>query len=255
MNLTLQLSWIQDGAKLVYGPVPVRTGRDGYETRTGLKKIYWRNIDHVSSIYNVPMPYAQFFDGGQAFHSVGVSMWNPPGSHGCINMTKTDAKKYWSLLKNGRRRLRVRPQAGHLTGNQEPGPSTAAGRHASGASPKSGIVQPDPALPRGLVRDDARQGVAGRHPGVHRGQGAGVDGGDEVVHEEVVAALVAVGQLRRTPAAAATGRAPAPSPEVKASRSAGRDVLERRIVGGQGGLGLQVARVMSVHPLLVLPEG
>lgn len=47
------------------------------------------------------MPYSQFFDGGQAFHSVGVSMWNPPGSHGCVNMTKTTAKKYWSLLKTG----------------------------------------------------------------------------------------------------------------------------------------------------------
>ncbi|HEY8980024.1 MAG TPA: murein L,D-transpeptidase, partial [Streptomyces sp.] len=33
VNLTLQLSWIQDGKKLVYGPVPVRTGRDGFETR------------------------------------------------------------------------------------------------------------------------------------------------------------------------------------------------------------------------------
>ncbi|MEE1804099.1 MULTISPECIES: L,D-transpeptidase family protein [unclassified Streptomyces] len=101
VDLTRQLSWIQDGKKLVYGPVPVRTGRDGYETRTGLKKIYWRHKDHVSSIYDVPMPYSQFFDGGQAFHSVGVSMWNPPGSHGCVNMTKTSAVKYWSLLKNG----------------------------------------------------------------------------------------------------------------------------------------------------------
>ncbi|AMW14767.1 hypothetical protein A4E84_38050 [Streptomyces qaidamensis] len=101
VNLTLQLSWIQDGKKLVYGPVPVRTGRDGDETRTGLKKIYWRNIDHVSSIYDVPMPYAQFFDGGQAFHQANVSMWNPPGSRGCVNMTKTDAKKYWSMLKKG----------------------------------------------------------------------------------------------------------------------------------------------------------
>src|SRR5690606_1440593 len=54
-----------------------------------------------STIYDVPMPYGQFFDGGQAFQSVGVSMWNPPGSHGCVNMTENDAKKYWSLLKNG----------------------------------------------------------------------------------------------------------------------------------------------------------
>lgn len=101
VDLTLQLSWIQDGSRLVYGPVPVRTGRKGYRTRTGLKKIYWRNIDHVSTLYNVPMPYSQFFDGGQAFHSARLSMWNPPGSHGCVNMTPKDAKKYWSLLRKG----------------------------------------------------------------------------------------------------------------------------------------------------------
>ncbi|MER5463263.1 L,D-transpeptidase [Streptomyces sp. NPDC002668] len=101
VDLTLQLSWIQDGKKLVYGPVAVRTGRKGYETRTGLKKISWRDIDHVSSLYNVPMPYSQFFDGGQAFHSVGISVWAPPGSHGCVNMTKSDAAKYWSMLRKG----------------------------------------------------------------------------------------------------------------------------------------------------------
>ncbi|WP_328537064.1 L,D-transpeptidase family protein [Streptomyces sp. NBC_00344] len=101
VDLTRQLSWIQDGRKLVFGPVPVRTGRDGHETRTGLKKIYWRDKNHVSSLYNVSMPYSQFFDGGEAFHSVGLSMWNPPGSHGCVNMTGTNAATYWSLLKKG----------------------------------------------------------------------------------------------------------------------------------------------------------
>ncbi|MET9075164.1 L,D-transpeptidase [Streptomyces sp. NPDC004232] len=101
VNLTLQLSWIQDGKKVVYGPVPVRTGRKGYVTRTGLKKVYWRDLHHVSTVYNVPMPYSQFFDGGQAFHSVGLSMWNPPGSHGCVNMTTKDAQTYWSLLRTG----------------------------------------------------------------------------------------------------------------------------------------------------------
>ncbi|MFD8396064.1 L,D-transpeptidase [Streptomyces sp. NPDC059680] len=101
VNLTLQLSWIQDGRTVVYGPVPVRTGRHGHETRTGLKRIYWRHIDHVSTLYKVPMPYSQFFDGGQAFHSVDVSVWSPPGSHGCVNMTVGDAKRFWSLLKTG----------------------------------------------------------------------------------------------------------------------------------------------------------
>ncbi|MEE1809690.1 MULTISPECIES: L,D-transpeptidase family protein [Streptomyces] len=101
VDLTRQLSWIQDGAKLKFGPVPIRSGRNGYETRTGSKKIYMRHINHVSSIYHVSMPYAQFFDGGQAFHSVGLKMWNPPGSHGCVNMRGADAKSYWNLLKNG----------------------------------------------------------------------------------------------------------------------------------------------------------
>ncbi|MFE7131628.1 L,D-transpeptidase family protein [Streptomyces sp. NPDC057638] len=101
VDLTRQISWIQDGARLTFGPVPVRTGKNGTETRTGLKKIYWRSIDHVSSIYKVPMPYAQFFDGGQAFHSTKKSMWNPPGSAGCVNMRPAEAKTYWDLLKNG----------------------------------------------------------------------------------------------------------------------------------------------------------
>ncbi|MDX6332092.1 MAG: hypothetical protein QOI83_4475 [Streptomycetaceae bacterium] len=101
VDLTRQLSWIQDGSKLTFGPVPVRTGRNGYETRTGSKKIYWRDINHVSSVYNVAMPYSQFFDGGEAFHSIAGSVWSPPGSHGCVNMRKSDAKKYWSLLRNG----------------------------------------------------------------------------------------------------------------------------------------------------------
>ncbi|MFJ7325544.1 L,D-transpeptidase family protein [Streptomyces cyaneofuscatus] len=101
VDLTRQLSWIQDGKKLKYGPVPVRTGRDGAETRTGAKKIYWRNIKHWSTIYKVWMPHSQFFDGGQAFHSVTKSMYNPPGSGGCVNMRPADAKAYWKLLKNG----------------------------------------------------------------------------------------------------------------------------------------------------------
>lgn len=101
VDLTRQLSWIQDGKKLRYGPVPVRTGRDRYETRTGSSRVYWRNLHHWSTLYDVPMPYSQFFDGGQAFHSIGGSVWSPPGSHGCVNMRKTDARTYWGLLRTG----------------------------------------------------------------------------------------------------------------------------------------------------------
>ncbi|MEC4020415.1 L,D-transpeptidase family protein [Streptomyces sp. H27-D2] len=101
VDLTRQLSWIQDGATLKFGPVPIRSGRNGYETRGGAKKIYMRHINHWSTLYNVRMPYSQFFDRGQAFHSITGSVWSPPGSHGCVNMRSGDAKKYWSMLKNG----------------------------------------------------------------------------------------------------------------------------------------------------------
>ncbi|CAL9304146.1 hypothetical protein SUDANB25_03758 [Streptomyces sp. SudanB25_2051] len=101
VDLTRQLSWIQDGRKLVYGPVPVRTGRDGAETRTGAKKIYHRSLNHWSTIYKVWMPHSQFFDGGQAFHATNKSMYNPPGSGGCVNMRPNDAKAYWNMLRNG----------------------------------------------------------------------------------------------------------------------------------------------------------
>ncbi|RSS83988.1 L,D-transpeptidase family protein [Streptomyces sp. WAC06614] len=101
VDLTRQLSWIQDGSRLKYGPVPVRTGKAGTETRTGHNTIYYRSRNHWSTLYNVWMPYSQFFDGGIAFHSVDKSMWNPPGSAGCVNMTPTDAEAYWNMLKNG----------------------------------------------------------------------------------------------------------------------------------------------------------
>ncbi|MFD3539527.1 L,D-transpeptidase family protein [Streptomyces sp. NPDC058662] len=101
VDLTRQLSWIQDGAVLVFGPVPVRTGKAGTRTRTGGKKIYHRSVDHWSTLYGVRMPHAQFFDGGIAFHATGRSMWNPPGSGGCVNMRPADAKAYWKLLGTG----------------------------------------------------------------------------------------------------------------------------------------------------------
>jgi len=101
VDLTRQISWIQDGSKLVKGPVPVRTGRNKDETRTGLHRVYWRHKHHVSSIYHVKMPYSQFFDGGQAFHSIPGSVWAQPGSHGCINMRPADAASYWRLLHGG----------------------------------------------------------------------------------------------------------------------------------------------------------
>lgn len=101
VDLTRQVSWIQNGKKITYGPVHIRSGRKGFATRTGLKHVYWRDKNHRSSLYDVSMPYSQFFDKGQAFHAIGGSVYSPPGSHGCVNMRMKDAQAYWKLLRQG----------------------------------------------------------------------------------------------------------------------------------------------------------
>ena len=99
VDLTRQLMWVQDGGRVVFGPVRVRTGRARFTTRTGLFYVYLRDEDHWSGRYHVAMPYSQFFSGGEAFHGLaGESMAAPPGSHGCVNMTVRDARALWRIL-------------------------------------------------------------------------------------------------------------------------------------------------------------
>lgn len=81
----------------------VRGGAVQYPTRTGSFTVYLRSRHHVSSIYDTPMPYAQFFSGGQAFHA-SYYMTNPFSghSHGCVNMYIKDARQLWNLTSGSR---------------------------------------------------------------------------------------------------------------------------------------------------------
>lgn len=101
VDLNRQLTWVQKGRKVIYGPVPMRSGRAGHRTRTGWYRIYWKHRNHWSTIYNAPMPYAQFFSGGQAFHAVYGGIYTTVGSWGCINLRLPDARKLWRVLKKG----------------------------------------------------------------------------------------------------------------------------------------------------------
>ncbi|MGP4046705.1 L,D-transpeptidase family protein [Streptomyces sp. 2A115] len=103
VDLTRQLTWVQQGKKVLFGPVAVRSGRAGYRTRTGRHRIYWKHKNHWSSLYNTPMPYSQFFSRGQAFHAIRGSVHNPPGSMGCVNLSLADARTLWSVLRKGDR--------------------------------------------------------------------------------------------------------------------------------------------------------
>lgn len=81
----------------------VRGGRYSTQTRTGTQRVYYRDVDHVSGLYDTPMPYSQFFDGGQALHGSAYLM-NPfvGHSHGCVNMYIEDARQLWNLTSSKR---------------------------------------------------------------------------------------------------------------------------------------------------------
>jgi hypothetical protein len=82
----------------------------GYTTRTrlGTFRVYYRDIDHVSTLFDTPMPYAQFFSGGQALHGSRLMMDPFVGhSHGCVNFWVEDAAQLWELTSTSRLRVRV----------------------------------------------------------------------------------------------------------------------------------------------------
>ena len=85
----------------IYNTWLVRGGGYTTQTRLGTHQVYYRDINHVSGIYGTPMPYSQFFDGGEALH--GSPLMTSPfegHSHGCVNMYIEDARQLWNLTHN-----------------------------------------------------------------------------------------------------------------------------------------------------------
>jgi Putative peptidoglycan binding domain/L,D-transpeptidase catalytic domain len=94
-NGTLWNSWL------------VRGGSSSHATRVGRFEVFYRDKDHVSSLYDSPMPHSQFLSGGQAFHGSSLMMDPFVGhSHGCVNMYREDARQLWQLTS--KRPLKVR---------------------------------------------------------------------------------------------------------------------------------------------------
>jgi hypothetical protein len=90
------LRWVVDGKIRMH--MDARFGAASMPTREGQFAVAWKSRDHVSSLYNTPMPYAMFFSGGQAVHyspdfaAVGYD----GASHGCVNTR--DLKKISALF-------------------------------------------------------------------------------------------------------------------------------------------------------------
>ena len=83
---TNSLRWVVDGK--VQATFDVRFGSDELPTREGAFSVYRMSRDHVSSLYDTPMPYAMFFSGGQAVHyspDFAATGYNG-ASHGCVNV-------------------------------------------------------------------------------------------------------------------------------------------------------------------------
>ena len=84
------LRWVVDGE--VQKTMDVRFGSEYTPTREGAFSVGYKNRDHVSSLYDTPMPFAMFFSGGQAVHyspdfaAVGYA----GASHGCANIRDYD---------------------------------------------------------------------------------------------------------------------------------------------------------------------
>ncbi|AXG79857.1 L,D-transpeptidase family protein [Streptomyces paludis] len=80
------LAWMVNGT--VVSAMDVRFGSEYTPTREGLFSVGWKSRDHVSTLYDSPMPYAMFFSGGQAVHysSDFAARGYAGASHGCVNV-------------------------------------------------------------------------------------------------------------------------------------------------------------------------
>ncbi len=82
---------------------PIAAGKPPkFTTPSGIYKVYHKKRKHMSTKYPEPsginnMNYSMFFKGGYAIHQ-----GNPYGlSHGCIHLSKKDAKRVFETSKHG----------------------------------------------------------------------------------------------------------------------------------------------------------
>jgi lipoprotein-anchoring transpeptidase ErfK/SrfK len=103
-NLTL---WNNGVAQ--YDGIPVNTGAPGADTTDGSYAVFEHvrfsdmkgtNVD--GSTYNDPnVPYASYFNGGDALHGFIRASYGSPQSNGCVEMSYADAALVWPLTPIG----------------------------------------------------------------------------------------------------------------------------------------------------------
>ena len=101
-----QTAWMQDGAgNIIRGPVPVSTGKAGYETPVGTTRVTRKDADWWSTPYNAPMPFSVFFSAGATYPSdIGIAFHEgDPNveSAGCVHLLHDDAVAFFDHLQPG----------------------------------------------------------------------------------------------------------------------------------------------------------
>ena len=103
-NLTL---WNNGTAQLV--GIPVNTGAPGADTVDGTYAVFehvryseMKGTNPDGSTYDDPnVPYASYFNGGDALHGFIRASYGSPQSNGCVEMTYADAAQVWPLTPIG----------------------------------------------------------------------------------------------------------------------------------------------------------
>jgi lipoprotein-anchoring transpeptidase ErfK/SrfK len=112
VDLTAQTVTAADGGT-VFHTCDCVSGDSAHPTPSGLFKINRKNHPYTSKKYGVPMNYAMFFTTtGEALHQyhgpapwallrLGRALTNAVGSHGCVRLQESDAKKLYGWASNG----------------------------------------------------------------------------------------------------------------------------------------------------------
>ena len=109
INLSSQTMTVKENGETKY-TWKISSGRGGYHTPTGNYRPQWMTRMHYSKKYdNAPMPHSVFFHGGYAIHATyATGALGRPASHGCIRLSPSHAKTFYSLVsKHGKSRTRI----------------------------------------------------------------------------------------------------------------------------------------------------
>ncbi len=157
-NLTL---WNNGAAQ--YVGVPVNTGAPGADTVDGTYAVFehvrysdMKGTNPDGSTYNDPnVPYASYFNGGDALHGFIRASYGSPQSNGCVEMSYADAALVWPLTPIGTLVTVEGPDYGTAppsttTTTTVPPPATtttAPPAPAPAPAPTTTTVAPTPAAP------------------------------------------------------------------------------------------------------------